>query len=230
MSLKPMFRRVAKNYDMLNRMLTWTLDKAWRETCAKRCTSSDVIVDLCCGTGELSLHISKHVAITSHVVGLDFSKAMLERAINKEHKENGKPNLSFIQADAAHLPLKDESIDCVSISFSFRNLIYKNLQAPAYLKEVVRALRFGGKFVCVETSQPKLHPLRILYHLYLTRIVPLVGWLVSRRKNPYRYLGTSAANFPPAEVVARILFDAGFQEVSFKHLTLGLVALHLGTK
>ena len=87
MSLKPMFRRVAKNYDMLNRMLTWTLDKAWRETCAKRCTSSDVIVDLCCGTGELSLHISKHVAITSHVVGLDFSKAMLERAINKEHKD-----------------------------------------------------------------------------------------------------------------------------------------------
>ncbi len=230
MSLKPMFSTVADTYDILNRMITLTLDETWRELCAKQIASNGTIVDLCCGTGALSLHILKNAPSTTQVIGLDFNKAMLGKAVEKKCRSRNRFNLSFIQADAAHLPLRDESIDCVGTSFSFRNLIYKNPKAKASLREVVRALRLGGKFVCVETSQPKNHPLRLLYHLYLTNVVTLAGWLVSKKKSPYRYLGLSAANFPPAEEISRMLLYAGFQKVSFKRLTLGLVALHKGIK
>ncbi len=225
-----MFNIVAKDYDMLNRLLTWKLDESWRAECAKQCTCQGTIVDLCCGTGDLSLQISKHVASTATVIGLDFSKAMLEKATEKKRKHGANPNLCFVQADVAHLPFKDGSVNCIGASFSVRNLIYKNPQAKAHLKEACRTLRPNGKFVFVETSQPKRRELRKLYHLYLVKIVPLAGWLVSKTKNPYRYLGMSAANFPLAEEIADMLMGAGFHKVTFKRLTLGLVALHEGTK
>jgi len=230
MSLKPMFNSVAKRYDLLNRLLTWTLDETWREICAQQCASHGIIVDLCCGTGNLTSHILKHTAPETIVVGLDFSKAMLARAVNKNHTEPKASYLSFILADAAHLPFKEGSIDCIGISFSFRNLVYKNPQAKASLKEAVRSLRFDGKFVCVETSQPTRRLLKTLYRLYLMKIVPIAGWLVSGRKNAYRYLGMSAANFPSAEEIVIMLKSVGFRKVSFKPLTFGVVALHMGAK
>ena len=225
-----MFTDVADRYDLLNHILTWTLDETWRETCARQCASGDVIVDLCCGTGDLSLHIQRHVSPEALVAGLDFNKAMLNKAVNKKRAEQDRSEVDFILADAVHLPFKNACVDCVGISFSFRNLIYKNLQASAVLSEIVRSLQVGGKFVCVETSQPKRRSLRILYHLYLMKIVPLVGWIISRRKNAYRYLGMSAANFPSAEEISRMLLNAGFREVSFKRLTFGIVARHVGVK
>lgn len=245
MSLKSMFTTVVKRYDLLNRILTWGLDEVWRETCARECASGEVIVDLCCGTGDLALHILKHVAPEACVLGLDFSEAMLDRAVNKKSEERRRkrqiytrqdkvgvdtPYLSFILADAAYLPFKDECIDCMGISFSFRNLVYRNPRAKICLREAVRTLRPRGRFVCVETSQPRRRPLRVLYHLYLRKVVPLVGWLISGRKGPYRYLGISAANFPFAEEVVDMLLNAGFREASFKHLAFGVVAMHVAVK
>ncbi len=194
-----------------------------------------VVVDLCCGTGDLALHISKHVAPEASVLGLDFSKAMLRRAISKKHAERQKRDqfthdISFILADAAHLPFKDDSIDRIGISFSFRNLVYRNPKAKTCLREALRTLRPRGKFVCVETSQPRFRPLRFLYHLYLIGVVPLVGWLVAGHKGAYRYLGISAKNFPSAKEIADMLLNAGFRSVSFKHMTFGVVAIHVGVK
>ncbi len=242
MSLKPMFTRVVKRYDLLNHLLTWGLDTVWRKTCAKECASDGVIVDLCCGTGDLALNISTYAASETTMLGLDFSKMMLKRAKGKEHSErrrndikqkkigDGKSDINFILADAAHLPFKDDAINRIGISFSFRNLIYRNPKAKTFLMEVLRTLRLHGKFIFVETSQPKSLPLRILYHLYLSKAVPLLGWLISGNKGAYRYLGTSATNFPSAEEVANMLFNAGFQSVLFKHITFGAVALHVGVK
>jgi demethylmenaquinone methyltransferase/2-methoxy-6-polyprenyl-1,4-benzoquinol methylase len=230
MLLKTMFSSITPTYDSVNCLLTGTLDKMWRSACAKQCAVKGTIVDLCCGTGTLSFNILKNAAPSAHVVGVDFSKEMLGKAVEKKVKSGYKLNLSLIQADAAHLPFRDESIDRTGISFAFRNLIYKNPQANACLIEVNRTLRDGGKFVCVETSQPKPYLVQLLYHLYLRAIVPLVGGLLSRRKNAYRYLGMSATNFPPAEEISRMLLHSGFQNVSLKRLTLGLVALHKGVK
>ncbi|NIP66887.1 ubiquinone/menaquinone biosynthesis methyltransferase [Candidatus Bathyarchaeota archaeon] len=241
-----MFTNVVETYDLINRILTWGLDKVWREACAKECLSSGIVLDLCCGTGDLALYVSKHASPSVSVLGVDFSKAMLYRAVNKRAKAERKEscrikkgqeelgvdtcNVSFILADAGHLPFKNECIDRIAISFSFRNLVYGNPLAKIYLKEVLRTLRPRGRLVCVETSQPRTSPLRFLYHLYLRKVVPLVGGLMSGQKGAYRYLGISAIHFPSGGEIAEMLLSAGFREISFKPMTLGVVGLHVGIK
>jgi demethylmenaquinone methyltransferase/2-methoxy-6-polyprenyl-1,4-benzoquinol methylase len=245
MSLKPMFAKVVKRYDLLNRILTLGFDLSWRNICASYCTSGKDVLDLCCGTGDLALSISKNTAPGTFVLGLDFSKMMLHRAKIKTHlewqrkthnnikqKKRGgiNTNVDFFLADASCLPFRNDSINRICISFSFRNLIYKNPQAKLFLMEVLRTLRPQGKFVIVETSQPKSLFIRILFHLYLNIIVPNIGWLISGNKGAYRYLGLSAKNFPSAKKVANLLLTAGFRKVLFKHLTFGIVSLHVGVK
>lgn len=245
MSLKPMFAVVAKRYDLLNHILTFGLDTVWRKTCSKKCTPGKVILDLCCGTGDLALNISKNTASKTFILGLDFSKMMLQRAKTKIHSERQRKshndvkqmkkggsntNVNFVLADATYLPFRDDSINRICISFSFRNLIYRNPHAKPFLMEVLRTLHPQGKFVFVETSQPKSLFLRSLYHLYLSKVVPTFGWLISRNKGAYKYLGVSATNFPSAEKVANMLLSVGFRNVTFKHMTLGAAALHIGGK
>jgi len=238
-----MFTNVAEKYDLLNRMLTLGLDKRWREACARESASGRIVIDLCCGTGDLSFQILSR-SNCMHVLGLDFNREMLSKAVEKKSEwqkrlhyaaqRHGqtidRTDLTFILADAAHLPIKDGSVDRVGISFSFRNLIYKNPNAKTYLKEIVRALRYKGKFICVETSQPPSPLIRALFRLYCLRIVPLVGWLVSGSRGPYKYLGMSAANFPPAQDIVEMLKKSGFRTTFFKHLSIGIAALYVATK
>lgn len=222
-----MFTTVANTYDLINKVLTLGFDDVWRLICAKKCASSNFVVDLCCGTGSLTKHLLR-AKPKACVIGIDFSSAMLKKAKTKVKTHTF--HASFILADVAHLPLKDECLDTICTSFSLRNLLYKNPNATSYLKEILRILRTGGKFVCIETSQPKQQPLRMFYHLYLQKIVPLLGWLISRRKGAYKYLGLSAANFPEAEKIKKVFLNAGFRKVSFKCLTFGIIALHVGVK
>lgn len=222
-----MFTAVASTYDLINSVLTFGLDEVWRKVCAKECVHSNFIVDLCCGTGSLSRHLAR-LAPKAYVIGIDFSDTMLKRAKTKVNPH--ALHTSFILVDAAHLPFKDNCLERVCTSFSFRNLLYKNPKAMIYLREILRVLCAGGKFVCIETSQPKRRPLKMLYHLYLQKVVPLLGWLVSRQKGAYKYLGLSAANFPEAEKIRTVLLNVGFRIVLFKRLTFGIVALHIGLK
>jgi demethylmenaquinone methyltransferase/2-methoxy-6-polyprenyl-1,4-benzoquinol methylase len=227
MSLKPMFSGIVKRYDFLNHLLTWGFDTIWRNICAKNCKSGKIIVELCCGTGDLSLTLSKSNEPETLIIGLDFSKAMLQKAITKNKVivvKNSNPN--FILADAAHLPFRNNSINLICISFAFRNLIYKNPKANRFLKEVLWSLRNKGKLVFMETSQPKSIFIQSLYHFYLKKIVPVIGGHISSNKGAYSYLGTSASNFPSAEKVSNMLMVAGFQKVSYKKVTFGAVALH----
>ncbi len=234
MSLRSMFAGVVKTYDFLNRIITFGLDNMWRKSCAKECTSGNVVLDLCCGTGDLALYIAEYATPETQVVGLDFNKGMLWKALNKRAmagRKHGKIyNVSFILADAAHLPFKEGCFDRIGISFSFLNLIYKNPLAKAYLKAVLRILDTRGKFVCVETSQPGFRPLRILYHLYLRKVVSFIGGLVSGRKDAYRYLGRSAINFPPGEKIVEMLLSTGFRKALFQPMTFGAVGLYEGIK
>lgn len=246
MWLRSMFAGVVETYDFLNRVLTWGLDEVWRKKCARECASDGVVLDLCCGTGDLALRISEYANPEAYVLGVDFNRAMLEKAMNKKggaerkvrrwinNRENEvrvhKCSVDFILADAAHLPFKEGSMDQIVTSFSLRNLVYRNPLAEIFLEEALRTLRPGGRFVAVETSQPESRPVNLLYHLYLRRVVPFVGGLVSGRKAAYQYLGTSATNFPSREEVAEMLLGAGFRKVSSEHMTLGTVGMYVGVR
>lgn len=245
MQLKPMFTSVADTYDLANRVLTFGFDERWREACAKESGSGQFVVDFCCGTGALSLRLLPNLGSGSYLLGLDFNKQMLDRAAKKKSKYRqkrqhrnvqdaskgtGVADIVFIMTDVAHLPLKDECIDDISISFSFRNLIYKNPEAMTYLKEATRTMKKDGRFACVETSQPNSRLVRAFFLFYCLRIVPFVGGLISGRKAAYKYLGKSAANFPlPQEIVA-MLKRAGFRKATFKPLYLGVIALYVAKK
>ena len=228
MSLRPMFTAIAEKYDLMNRLFTLGLDEVWRKHCAKECASGKVIVDLCCGSGDLTKHILEYASSNAWVIDVDFTKPMLLRSVSKNRRKHGQ--VSFAISDVAHLPLEDGSVDCVGLSFAFRNLTYKNPQAMAYMREIARILRHGGRFVSVESSQPKGGLLSTLYHFYFQKIVPFFGWLVSRQRSPYRYLSLSITNFPSAQTIANMLLRAGFRKVSITRFNLGTVALHVATK
>ena len=230
--LKPMFSTVAETYDLSNKVLAFGLDKRWRKACAKESADGHFVVDLCCGTGDLSFSLMQNLKDDSFLLGLDFSKEMLSKAIAKKSKSKwaGKDNFAFVIADAAHLPLKNDSVDTVKISMGLRNLIYRNPKANAYLKEVTRTLKQHGKFTCVETSQPKNRLVRSFFRFYCLRIVPLVGGWVSGRKPAYEYLGKSAANFPVPKDVLAMFKSAGFTDAAFKPLSFGIVGLYMATK
>jgi demethylmenaquinone methyltransferase / 2-methoxy-6-polyprenyl-1,4-benzoquinol methylase len=227
-----MFSTVAETYDICNKFLTLGLDKKWRKACAKQSSNGRLTVDLCCGTGDLTFSILKNLDQNSFVLGIDFSKEMLSRAIAKKSKNElvSKDSFAFVIADAAHLPLKNNYVDTIKISFSFRNLIYKNPKAITYLKEVNRTLKPDGKFTSVETSQPKNRLVNRFFRLYCLSIVPSVGGWLSGAKPAYKYLGKSAANFPvPIDVLA-MFKRAGFTDTSFKPLSFGIVGLYVATK
>ncbi len=231
-----MFDGVAETYDFLNHILTGGLDWVWRRLCAQQCASGSIVVDLCCGTGELGFQIASRIPSDGFVVGVDFSPMMVRKAAAKRPSQrrrmalNHPDRIDFILADAEHLPFRDECIDRIGISFSFRNLVYKNPKAKIALKEVLRTLRPSGWFACVETSQPRWRLVRDVYHLYLRRVVPLVGSLISKKRGAYRYLALSAENFPPALKIAEMFREVGFRSVSFRQLTGGIVAIHRAVK
>lgn len=240
MSLRLMFSRVSGKYDLVNRVMTLGLDNVWREKCAKECAKGNVIVDLCCGTGKLIQSVSQQNPNANQMVGVDFNREMLKVAITKNKTKSRQTqitgqkqiilNLSFVNADAANLPFKEGAVDTIGIAFGFRNLIYENPKATNNLKETVRILKKKGNFICVETSQPPNKLNAILLHLYFLHVVPLVGWLITKRKDIYAYLGGSAANFADAEKVKHDLKIADFQKADFELLTFGAVALFIATK
>jgi len=232
--LKPMFNTVAETYDLSNKVLTFGLDKRWRKACAEESTSGKYVVDLCCGTGDLSLQLLQNIAPGSLLVGLDFSKEMLKKAVEKKCKntnvKQAATSFTFVIADAAHVPIRNGCIDDIRIAFSFRNLIYKNPKAITYLREVARTLKDNRQFTCVETSQPNNSFVRGFFHFYCLRIVPFIGGLISGRKPAYKYLGKSAANFPIPQDIMTMMRKAGFKKAKFKPLFLGIVALYIATK
>ncbi len=217
---------------MINRVLTWGLDRRWRLACARECLSLNPkrILDLACGTGDLAIQLAGLAEGDVEITGLDYSEPMLEIARKRAESLVPRKKLSFLFGDASALPFPDGYFDCVGISFAFRNLTYKNPSSMRYLAEVLRVLRHGGRFVIVETSQPDAKPIRGLYHLYMRWFAFPVGRLLSGNRAAYYYLAQSASRYYTAVEVSEILLQTGFSQVSFSHLLWGGVAIHVAIK
>jgi len=228
--LHDMFTAVPRRYDLVNHIITWGMDKRWRREAAGECLVSqpEKVLDLCCGTGDLTANLAWLAGTDVEVTGLDYSQPMLDIAVKKTKPLAGK--LSLVPGDAAALPFPDGYFGCVGISFAFRNLTYKNPLAGCYIAEVLRVLRAGGKFVIMETSQPGAKVIQKLFHLYLRWFVFRVGSLVSGNKGAYHYLAESAARFYTPEELRQMLVSAGFSHVSFRPLLFGAVGIHVAVK
>lgn len=227
-----MFNAIPKRYDLVNRLMTWGLDRKWRDRAAKECLVSAPkrVLDLGCGTGDLAINIARRAKTYVNVTGFDYSPAMLEIANEKAEAAIGRGKITFTRGEAASLPFPDYHFDTVGISFAFRNLTYKNPLAEFHLAEVLRVLNQGGKFVIVESSQPQSRLVRWGFHVYLRTYVYGVGSLLSGNKGAYKYLSESAARFFNPEELKELLKSAGFREVHYRPLLLGAAGITVAIK
>jgi len=224
------FTDIPSRYDLINHIFTWGMDNRWRFKAAKECLSGNVtrVLDLACGTGDLSITMAKLTKSRIEITALDFSQPMLDIAEYKAQCR-GYP-ITFIRGDAGNLPFPDGYFDSIGISFAFRNLTYKHPQSSQHIAEILRVLRPGGKFVIVESSQPRSRVIRWLDHIYLRTFVYRIGWWLSRNRNAFNYLTISASRYCSAEELRTLLLNSGLRKVSFQRLFFGAAAIHIAVK
>ena len=238
--VREMFSGIAGRYDFLNHLLSFQMDRHWRRVVARQFRHRLVepgarVLDLCCGTADLALALSRQEArqrqsrqsqalqSQAQFVCSDFSHPMLTRAGEKLRQRSLPPLVA--EADALQLPFRDGSFDLVVCSFGFRNLA--NYRAG--LAEIQRVLRPGGEIGILEFSEPQGF-LKPFYSFYFHHILPRVGAWVSGVKGPYNYLPTSVDRFPEPEELVDWMRQASFAEPRVRRLTGGLVTLYLGSK
>jgi demethylmenaquinone methyltransferase/2-methoxy-6-polyprenyl-1,4-benzoquinol methylase len=221
-----MFDRVARHYDLLNSVMTAGLHHRWRERAADRAelAPGDAALDVCCGTGDLALELSRRVAPEGHVIGCDFSEPMLDLAREKAASA-GAPDVRFEWADALQLPYDAERFDAVTVGFGVRNLS----DLDRGLREMTRVLRPGGRLAILEITQPARPPLSTFYSLWFDRAVPVLGRLAGDPE-AYSYLPESVRSFPAPDRLAEKMAAAGLERVRWTVLAGGIIAIHSGVK
>jgi demethylmenaquinone methyltransferase/2-methoxy-6-polyprenyl-1,4-benzoquinol methylase len=222
-----MFAEIAPRYDLLNHLLSFNIDRGWRKRLLKSLEpvlerQNARVLDLCCGTGDVLLDLTGRAKAS--LIGADFCHPMLVTAHKKAETRGFRAQL--MEADALELPLAENSLDAIAISFGFRNLANYN----AGLMELRRVLKPGGVLAILEFSHPPSWFMKASYGIYSNILLPSIGALISGSPAAYRYLPESVRKFPHAEELRRMLQHNGFSETKFELLTGGIAALHTGAK
>jgi demethylmenaquinone methyltransferase/2-methoxy-6-polyprenyl-1,4-benzoquinol methylase len=225
------FTEVPPKYDFLNRVLTLNLDEKWRIKATRELLRNkpSKVLDLCCGTADLTMHIARMASPQTELYGLDFSHTMLERAKQKV-AVFGKERVKLIQGDAGNMPFEDNYFDSIGIAFGFRNLTFENPDAQLHISEILRVLKPGGRFVIVETSQPANRIIRFFYHIYHNVITAPIGGMISGNRPAYNYLAYSANHYYTLPQLSELLLNAGFGKTTGTPLMLGAAAVMVAEK
>ncbi|MCX6825904.1 MAG: ubiquinone/menaquinone biosynthesis methyltransferase [candidate division Zixibacteria bacterium] len=226
--IKKIFEEVPRTYELVNHILTLGFDILLRKKAAREAVKlgGTQWLDVCCGTGEMAVNLLRLGRGSSKIFAADFSMPMLGLA----HQKPEAAKISFILCDAGILPFKSESFDLITISFATRNINTSRDDLIKTLSEFHRVLRSGGRFVNLETSQPKYWLIRKLMHLYIKLTVRWIGRLISGSKTGYGYLSDTVPRFYTAEEFSDIILRAGFSKVDFKKSFFGAAAIHRGVK
>jgi demethylmenaquinone methyltransferase/2-methoxy-6-polyprenyl-1,4-benzoquinol methylase len=221
-----MFDTISKEYDSLNRVISFGIDIKWRNKVVEIVgkTNPKTVLDIATGTGDLAINLTKTSA--SKIVGLDISDGMLSVGRKKIEKLNLNSKIEMVLADSEKIPFETASFDAITVAFGVRN--FENLEKG--LQEIYRVLKPGGTFVVLETSIPTKSPYKQGYHFYSTKILPTIGRLFSNDKVAYKYLSDSAASFPYGEAFNNILRKTGFIAIENKPQTFGVASIYIAKK
>ncbi len=217
------FSRVARRYDLMNDLMSGGLHRLWKDTLvdALRPRGEMAIVDVAGGTGDVALRIHRR-APEARIVVSDINPEMVSVGRDRAMNRGIARGIEWVAADAEALPFPDHAADAVTIAFGLRNVTRRERA----LAEMRRILRPGGRFLCMEFSRVAVPLVGRLYDRYSLDVVPWIGELVTRDRDAYRYLVESIRRFPGQEEVARLMRAAGFDRVTWRNLTGGIVAIH----
>lgn len=219
-----LFDRIAGTYDGLNHGLSLNIDKRWRRKTVRAMQPVRHVLDVAIGTADLTIEMLQR-GKAQQVTGLDLSERMMELGKTKVERLQFK-DVNFVYGNAQQMPFDSETFDAVTCAFGCRN--FSDLDAG--LREMHRVLRPGGQVTILEFSYPSNPIVRTVYDLYFTRILPLVGRIVSRDKTAYTYLNKSVKNFCWGEAFVQHLHDAGFVNEHFEPLTFGIATIYTAQK
>lgn len=221
-----MFDNISKEYDSLNRVISFGIDVKWRKKVVKLVSEimPENILDIATGTGDLAINLTQTNA--KKIIGLDISDGMLEVGRQKINKRKLDSTIEMVLGDSEKLPFDDNSFDAVTVAFGIRN--FENLEKG--LSEIFRVLKPSGIFVILETSVPTKTPHKQGYKLYTKYIMPTIGKIFSKDKSAYGYLSESASKFPYGEELNNILRQIGFINVKDYPQTLGVATIYTSSK
>ena len=220
-----LFSRIAEGYDRANDRISFGMHRLWkRRLCRhleKAVPPQADILDLCCGTGDVALMVADSCP-GMRVVGADFTTEMLNIA---RRRGDGRENLRFVREDAMALSFPDEAFSAVTVAFGLRN----TPDVGQALSEIHRVLKSSGSVLILESSTPENPLIRFGFHIFFSRIMPVLGGLREHREE-YRWLNDSTWSFPSKERLTELIRRAGFRDVSVQSLLFGCAAIHTGTK
>jgi demethylmenaquinone methyltransferase / 2-methoxy-6-polyprenyl-1,4-benzoquinol methylase len=226
--VREMFDRIAPHYDFLNRFLSLRQDVYWRRTlvAALALGPGARVLDAACGTADVGLEILRQTRGGATVVGIDFAPEMLRLAAPKIENAASAGGLCLAAADAFDLPFRPGGFDAVTMAFGIRNIQDK----AVVLRRFWEQLKPGGRLAILELATPDRGPLRRAYMFYFNHLLPFIGRFFSNHSFAYSYLPQSVARFPAAHRFAAMMREAGFRNVRYRKLTMGITVLFVGEK
>lgn len=222
------FDTVAAKYDFMNTLLSAGMHHLWKHTAVKimGLKAGHRVIDVCGGTGDLSVLAAKRVGPSGQVILYDINRTMMERGRARVVNSSVDSPVRYVQGDAERISFRANVFDAAMVGFGVRNLTYMKKG----FREMHRILKPGGKLMCLEFSLPTSPLLRWLYDLYSFSIMPALGQLLVGSRLAYTYLPESIRLFPSPVELSRLLEDLGFGQVAYRRLTNGIAVVHVGQK
>lgn len=224
--VEEMFNDISPKYDLLNHLLSANIDKLWRNRVVRMLEQKQpkTIIDIATGTADFALAASR--IKNSLITGIDISEGMLEVGREKINKKGLNDRIKLVKADSENLPFEQDSFDAAIVGFGVRN--FETLKKG--LSEIFRVLKPGGEFYVLEFSRPSKTPVKQFYRFYFTRILPLVGGMISKNRNAYTYLPESVNEFPDGVNFLAILAETGFTGTQYFEQTFGIATIYKACK
>jgi len=222
------FNRVAAKYDFMNTLLSFGIHYLWKRVAVRAMglCPGDRVLDLCGGTGDLSILASRKVGPQGQVVLCDINRAMIQAGREKKRLSEIRSRLGYVQGNAEALSFPDGSFDAAMVGFGIRNLTH----LKQGFREMHRVLRPGGQLMCLEFSKPTWPAFRWLYDIYSFVVMPFLGQLLAGSSQAYACLPETIRMFPLPDELSAILQGIGFTGVSYRRLTNGIAVIHTGKK